>query len=227
MDNSLKEFIANARLIERLPEIKKETEIIVDMSSLDVVEEAQYSKIATKKAKEIVGSFKEFIKTNRKELLAVQVFYNKGRLHWGDLKELAEHIKAPPYILTPQKLWSAYKELERNKVKGHGTSKITEFISLLRFEIEKENELEPYLDTVDKRFAEWLGRQKEERVQFTEEQLKWLMLIKDHIATSVEILKDDLEDAPFNQLGGLGKAHKVFGSKLNPLLKELNEMVGG
>ncbi|MBI5803448.1 DEAD/DEAH box helicase family protein [Candidatus Pacearchaeota archaeon] len=228
MDESLKSFIGNAKLIERLPEIKKETEIIVDEISLDVVEEAQYSEIATKKAKEVVGSFKEFIQKNKTELAAIQIFYNKGKLHWNDLKELYERIKAPPYALTPGRLWQAYKQLEEQRVKGRVTDKqITNFISLLRFEIEKTKELEPYLDTVDKRFSEWLARQREEGVQFSDEQLRWLMLIKDHIATSVEILKEDLEDAPFNQLGGLGKAAKVFGQKLTPLLKELNEKVGG
>lgn len=228
IDGELKSFIGNARLIERLPEIKKETEIIVDEISLDVVEEAQYSEIATKKAKELVGSFKEFIKKNRKELIAIQIFYNKGKLHWRDLKELCEIIKAPPYVLTPSKLWQAYRQIEEKRVRGRVSDKdIANFISLLKFEIEKTSELEPYLDTVDKRFVEWLARQKEEGVQFNEEQLKWLKLIKDHIAISVEILKEDLEDAPFNQLGGLGKAAKVFGAKLNPLLNELNERVGG
>lgn len=228
MDESLKTFIGNAKLIERLPEIKKETEIIVDEISLDVVEEAQYSEIATKKAKEVVGSFKEFIDKNKKELAAIQIFYSKGKLHWSDLKELYERIRAPPYALTPGRLWQAYKQIEKKRVKGKVTDKeIANFISLLRFEIEKTKELEPYLDTVDKRFAEWLARQREEGVQFNDEQLKWLILIKDHIATSVEIIKEDLEDAPFNQLGGLGKAAKVFGQKLTPLLKELNEKVGG
>lgn len=228
MNESLKSFLGNSNLLERLPELKKETEIIVDEISLDVVEEAEYSEIATKKAKEIVGSFKEFIKKNKTELAAIEIFYNKGKLHWSDLKELYERIKAPPYVLTPSKLWQAYKQIEEQKVKGRVTDRqIANFISLLRFEIEKTKQLEPYLDTVDKRFAEWLGRQKEEGVEFNEEQLKWLRLIKDHIATSVEVLKEDLEDAPFNQLGGLGKAAKVFGVKLTPLLKELNEKIGG
>ena len=228
MDSALKLFIENARLIERLPEIKKETEIIVDVSSVDVVEDAQYSEIATKKAKEVVGSFKEFIKNNKTKLVAIEIFYKKGKLHWSDLKELYERIKAPPYALTPSRLWQAYRQIEESRVKGRVSDKeIANFISLLKFEIEKTKELEPYLNTVDKRFAEWLGRQKEQGVQFTEEQLKWLMLIKDHIATSIEILKEDLEDAPFSQLGGLGKAAKVFGQKLTPLLKELNERVGG
>jgi type I restriction enzyme R subunit len=228
MDGSLKSFLSNSKLIERLPEIKKETEIIVDEVSVDVVEEAQYSEIATAKAKEIVSSFKDFIKKNKTELTAIEIFYNKGKLHWTDLKELYERIKAPPYVLTPSKLWQAYRQLEEQKVKGRVSDRqIANFISLLRFEIEKTKELEPYLDTVDKRFAEWLGRQREEGVEFNEEQLKWLRLIKDHIATSVEVLKEDLEDAPFNQLGGLGKAAKVFGTKLTPLLKELNEKIGG
>src|SRR3989339_432044 len=228
MNESLKDFIGNSNLIERLPEIKKETEIIVDEVSVDEVLEAQYSEIATAKAKELVSSFKEFIKKNKKELVAIEIFYNKGKLHWEDLKELYEKIKAPPYVLTPSKLWQAYRQLEEQRVKGRVSDRqIANFISLLRFEIEKTKELEPYLDTVDKRFAEWLGRQREVGVQFSEEQLKWLKLIKDHIATSVEVLKEDLEDAPFNQLGGLGKAAKVFGMKLVPLLKELNERVGG
>jgi len=228
MNESLKDFIGNSNLIERLPEIKKETEIIVDEVSVDEVLEAQYSEIATAKAKELVSSFKEFIKKNKKELVAIEIFYNKGKLHWGDLKELYEKIKAPPYVLTPSKLWQAYRQLEEQRVKGRVSDRqIANFISLLRFEIEKTKELEPYLDTVDKRFAEWLGRQREVGVQFSEEQLKWLKLIKDHIATSVEVLKEDLEDAPFNQLGGLGKAAKVFGMKLVPLLKELNERLGG
>jgi type I restriction enzyme R subunit len=33
---------------------------------------------------------------------------------------------------------------------------------------------------------------------------------------------DDLEEPPLKQLGGLGKAHEVFGDRLPALLEELN-----
>ena len=223
------DFVKNKKLLERLPEIKRETEIILDDVTLDEVEYAGFSEIAKDKAKEVVGSFRKFIKDNKEELSAIQVLYEqRGRIKWHDLKSLSEKIKSPPYALTTSRLWNAYKNLEESKVRGQTKSeRIADFISLLKFEIEKTKEIEPYLDTVEKRFSEWLGRQKEEGVHFTQEQLKWLMLIKDHISTSVEILKEDLEDAPFNRLGGLGKAHKVFGQRLAPLLKELNESVGG
>jgi type I restriction enzyme R subunit len=59
-------------------------------------------------------------------------------------------------------------------------------------------------------------------VKFTPEQLAWLNLIRDHIATSLSIEPDDLELAPFNQRGGLGKAHQLFGEHLPQLLEELN-----
>jgi type I restriction enzyme R subunit len=47
--------------------------------------------------------------------------------------------------------------------------------------------------------------------------------ILDPIATSLSIELDDLDDTPFNQEGGLGKAHQLFGDPLPKLLEELNE----
>ena len=58
---------------------------------------------------------------------------------------------------------------------------------------------------------------------FTPDQLAWLKLIRDHIATSLSIELDDLDYTPFNQEGGLGKAHQLFGDQLPKLLEELNE----
>jgi type I restriction enzyme R subunit len=58
---------------------------------------------------------------------------------------------------------------------------------------------------------------------FTSDQLAWLYLIRDHIATSLSIEPEDLDLSPFNQQGGLGKAHQLFGDQLPKLLEELNE----
>ena len=41
--------------------------------------------------------------------------------------------------------------------------------------------------------------------------------------TSLSIELDDLGCTPFNQEGGLGKAHQLFGDQLPKLLEELNE----
>lgn len=224
---ALKPFVGNSKLLIRLPEIKAETEQIIDISSIDIVEEAGYSAVSKEKAKGLVKSFKQFIEDNKKELTAIQMFYKRGKLHWDDLKALSEKIKLPPYSLTPSKLWQAYKELLDGKVHKTSKDRITDFISLLSYELGQTKEIEPYLDTVDKRFSEWLARQREQGMTFTQEQLNWLEKIKEHISTSVEIIPDDFENAPFEQLGGLGRAAKVFGNKFEKILEELNENVGG
>ena len=54
-------------------------------------------------------------------------------------------------------------------------------------------------------------------------QLAWLDLIRDHITTNLNIEPEDLELSPFNQRGGLGKAHQLFGGELREIFDELNE----
>ena len=48
-------------------------------------------------------------------------------------------------------------------------------------------------------------------------------MIRDHVATSLEIEIEDFDYAPFAEEGGLGRAQRVFGDQLRPILDELNE----
>ena len=47
----------------------------------------------------------------------------------------------------------------------------------------------------------------------------------DHIATAISIEPEDLELSPFNQRGGLGKAHQLFRRTTAKLLDELNTVL--
>jgi len=60
---------------------------------------------------------------------------------------------------------------------------------------------------------------------FTPDQLAWLNLIREHIATSLSIEPGDFDYAPFSQQGGLGRAAQLFGGQLPRLLDELNEVL--
>ena len=82
--------------------------------------------------------------------------------------------------------------------------------------------LAPFADSVSERFNGWLIDKAKDGIQFSSEQLAWLDLIRDHIATAISIEPEDLELSPFNQRGGLGKAHQLFGEQLPKLLDELN-----
>jgi len=76
---------------------------------------------------------------------------------------------------------------------------------------------------VKARFATWIAQQENSGRKFTSEQMRWLEMIRDHVATSVEITLDAFDYNPFSQQGGLGKALQLFGRELRPLLDELNE----
>ena len=67
-----------------------------------------------------------------------------------------------------------------------------------------------------------LRQSRDGSATFTPDQLSWLHLIRDHIATRLSIEPEDLDLSPFNQQGGLGKAHQLFGDQLPKLLEELN-----
>ncbi len=53
-------------------------------------------------------------------------------------------------------------------------------------------------------------------------ELAWLELIRDHIMTSFHIERDNLDYAPFDAQGDLGKMHQHFGDQMDALIDELN-----
>ena len=105
---------------------------------------------------------------------------------------------------------------------------LTDIVSLVRYTIERDEDsntvLEPYSETVNRRYYIWLEEQEKMRGSpFTAQQRQWLELIRDHIATSLTIEPGDFDDVPFNQHGGLGKAYHLFGEELSTILQDLNE----
>jgi type I restriction enzyme R subunit len=110
-------------------------------------------------------------------------------------------------------------------------------IALVRFALDQQPVLAHFADSVSERFHEWLmdkqggsgvpplnqeGQSRDGSATFTPEQLAWLGLIRDHIATSLSIDPEDFKYTPFGERGGLGKAHQIFWDGLNRILAELN-----
>ena len=208
-----------------LIKLNKQQVQTIDTVSQDNVTFAGFDSESKARAEQHVASFKQFIEDNRDELTALQIIYSKpyGRRHltYQQVHQLAQAIKEPPYNFTAQELWQAYERLDRSKVKGSGPDKLlTDIISLVRFAIGDTATLEPYKDTVDQRFREWLADQEG---SFSEEQIAWLEMIKDHIATSLRIEIDDFEYTPFQAEGGAIKAYRLFGDALETILDALNE----
>ena len=95
-------------------------------------------------------------------------------------------------------------------------------MSVVRYAIGGADELTPFADGVRERFRGWLAMQETAGRAFTEEQVRWLGDICNHIAGSVSMTPSDFQYSPFNQHGGLGKAYELFGDELPGLLEELN-----
>ncbi len=60
---------------------------------------------------------------------------------------------------------------------------------------------------------------------FTQEQMDWLRMIKDHVVSSYHTEIEDLDYTPFDALGGRGKMYQLFGNEMNEIIKELNEVL--
>ena len=80
--------------------------------------------------------------------------------------------------------------------------------------------------TVDKNFQTWVMHKQAGPLKFTKDQMAWLTLLKQHIATSVHVEVDDLDYTPFDAQGGRGKMYQLFGDEMETILQELNEALG-
>lgn len=99
---------------------------------------------------------------------------------------------------------------------------LTDLVSLVRYAMQQENELVPYPERVSANFKAWLAQQQAAGKGFTDEQRWWLEKMAEHIASNLGIEPEDFGYAPFDQRGGLGRVHQLFGAELPEVMEELN-----
>ena len=183
----------------------------------------------TQAGAQLARSFREYIEQHKAEITALQILYSrpfKQRLTEPMLKELEKKLREQHAAWTEDNLWNAFAATAPGKVKGRSQAgRFADLVALVRFALEQQPMLAPFADSVTERFNEWLMDKAKAGVTFNAEQLAWLNLIRDHIATAISIEPEDLELSPFNQRGGLGRAHQLFGDELPALLDELNTVL--
>ena len=210
-----------------LIQIRKQQYQVIDTVSQDVIISAEFDE---GKAKDTIQNFRKFIEDNKDEILALQIIYNqpydKRHLTYEMIRNLANAMKKPPYNLNSDVIWMAYEKIGKDKVKKRRPElMLADIISLVRYGLNKNDELVPYSEIVDQRFDEWLNNQEKAGNTFTSEQLEWLSMIKDHIATSMQITVDDFDNVPFYDKGGVMKVYNLFGNRFNTIIDELNEVL--
>jgi len=226
LGQALEPLTSQPELRNAILDVRKSYEQTIDEVSKDQVLFAGHSPEGRERAEAMISSFREYIEEHKDDIHALQVLYSRPhreRLTFAEVKELARAIERPPRQWTPEKLWHAYEMLDQSKVHGSGGRMLTDIVSLVRFTLHQDDELIPFRDQVEERFAAWLIAQGQNGVSFTPEQLQWLAWMKDAVASDLGLSSESFDFMPFLEHGGIGKAVQVFGDRLTPLLDELTE----
>ena len=215
-------------LRDQIEGARREREQLIDHLTLDEIGFAGYSAQAEAQAHAAVAAFVHYIAQHRDEIEALSFFYQqpyqRRALTFEMIETLHEQLARPPLMLTTERLWSAYARVQAARVKGaNARRQLTDLVSLVRFAIGLDEDLQPFGDQVDRRFQQWIFRHNAQRgTAFTPEQTDWLRMMKSHIAASCCIARDDFGFAELADRGGLQKAWGLFGDQLDGLMDELN-----
>ena len=215
MNPDTRDFIENVR---------RSHDQIIDNVNLDSVLFAGYDTQKEENADRMIQIFRTFIEENRDEILALRIIYSEPYANRAmaveKLKALYEKLKSKG--ITVERLWDCYAIKKPDKVKKGVMAQLADLISIIRFEMGYTNQLFPFADKVNYNFMQWTLRRNAGAVHFTEEQMEWLRLIKDHIVSSLSILPEDLDLTPFDKKGGLLAFYDVFGEQYEEILQEMN-----
>ncbi len=214
----------NLAFREKLVEMRRSYDQVIDGTSVDAVTRAEYSKDAADRARATIASFRAYLDEHKDQINALQILYSrpyKQRLTWKDVRELAVAIGRSPQHWTPEGLWQAYT-LDKSKVRGSGPRVLADIVQIVRYAIGEDEKLVPYPERVNEAFTNWIAQQQQAGNTFTGEQALWLERIRDHIASSISVSIEDFQYTPFVEHGGVGKAHELFGPDLADLLSQLN-----
>lgn len=215
---------SNPQLRQRILEIRQSHDLVFDEGSKDELLDAR-GVVDTSKAKSLVESWIKYIKENKDEITAIQMLYSKPKnvgITYKEIKELAERIKRPHPTWTVDVIWNAYLALEPTKVRKSAVHTTTDLVSLVRFTLGQMNELVPYVQLVEERYAGWLLQQENLGVKFTDNQKWWLDRIKDAISQSAHFDVKDLEMSPFTERGGTDGVLAELGNSVKEIIESMN-----
>lgn len=216
----------NGELNDYLENVRKLHEQIIDVVNLDTVLLADWDKSSADKANEIIGEFKDYIEAHKDEITALRIFYNephrRRELTSKMVKDLLENLKANKPRLMPSIIWEAYRLLEETTPQSP-KSEIIALVSILRRLTGLDSKLTGYDLTIDKNFQKWVFAKQAGSLKYNPQQMEWLRMLKEHIATSFHLEVEDIDYTPFDAQGGRGKMWELFGDDMNSIIDELNE----
>jgi type I restriction enzyme R subunit len=229
-DKAQKELVAAAiqpltgALVTHIVETCKKNLQTIDHHTIDVLLGAGWDTSAADAPKN-QQDFESWLRDHKDQLVALTIFYDQPQrrqeLTFSQIKEVLDLLKANAPHLAPLNVWNAYARLDGLPTNATPISELTALVALIRRACGIDGQLTPFADTVRRNYRDWILK-KNAGQPFTEAQAAWLQLIRDHVMTSFHLERDDLDYAPFDAQGGLGKMHQLFGDQMDALIDELN-----
>lgn len=226
IEESCKPF-SNPKLREYILKVKQVHDQVIDDVNIDTVTFSGWSEHYNETALKTINEFRKFIEDNKDEIEALSIIYDQKyknrKLTAKMIKKLYEMISKPPHNFTVLKLWNCYFVKNPEKVNRPMEYQLMDIISILKYELGQIDTLNSFSTNVKLKFKEWIfKRNSTQGYIFTDEQVSWLQMIRDHISVSYSIEPDDFDLAPFDNKGGLGKYYSLFGSQYLNIMNELN-----
>ena len=217
----------NPDLRDFVIDIRKKLDQIIDVVNIDTITNIGWVKDHDVASSAILEDFKTWIENHKDEITALQIFYAQDYRHraftYKMIKDLSEKLKTEKPLLAPLAVWRAYEQLE--KTNGSTKSELIALVSLIRRVVGIDAILTSYDKTVDKNFQDWVFKKQAGNLKFSEAQMQWLRMMKDYVANSFSIDRDDFDLSPFNAEGGLSRMWQLFGEETDAIINELNEVL--
>jgi type I restriction enzyme R subunit len=166
------------------------------------------------KPDDYLNEFSRFVRENPEHVEAIEILLERPQ-DWSTaaLEELQQKLTSAPLRFTTEHLQRAH-QLRYDIA-------LADLISMVK---KAANESAPLLtaeERVDAALAEVVGGR-----DFDEDQELWLSRIRSHLVQNLSVDEDDFNVVPlFSHHGGWGRAKKVFGPALEPLLKDINKAI--
>ena len=227
--------VFNGELIELIDSIRRDKEQTIDHESLDTVLRAEWEGDAKENAEALAQDFQQYLEANRDEIEALTIFFaqphRRRELTYAMIREVFDRLKNDKPRLAPLRVWQAYALLDQYKGSYKGSqpaSELTALVALIRRVCGIDATISPYQETVRRNFQNWImARHSGGGEKFNEEQMEWLRMIRAHIISSFHLDRDDLDMAPFDGKGGMGRMYQLFGDRMDDVIEELNEALAG
>lgn len=218
--------VFTGELVDLIETIRRDKEQTIVHDDLDQVTRAEWAGDTEENARVLTQEFADYLIEHRDDIEALNIYFQtparRSEVTYQMIHELLECLKQERPKLAPLRVWQAYAHLDNYKGENP-ISDLTALVALIRRVTGLDNTLSTYAATVRRNFQSWIMQHHSGAGEkFNEEQMAWLQMIRDHIISSFHIERDDLEMAPFDSKGGMGRMYQLFGDRMDEVIEDLN-----